>query len=253
MEFGNFSSFRVWTKCGGRKYELPGPFLGSVGIFSQERFRHVNFSASAGKVIGMFFGFVGQVFIQAGFERARERHDPVFTSFSVVNDNGSLAEVYVFDAKAERFHEAKTGAVHELGGEFPWVFEVGYNGLNFSACEHDGRAPSSPAGQCFFQGEICLAEDFAGKKDHGVESLLLRGSGNITLQGEIIEVIRDRPGAGILRGLLEFDEAEAGEAGIPLDIGLFGGVAQAAKTDGPAQFFADSGDFTLCFWQWIGV
>ena len=52
--------------------------------------------------------------------------------------------------------------------------------------------------------------------------------------------------SGILRGLFEADQAEAGEPGVPLDVGLLGGVAESAETDGSADFFADAGDFAGC-------
>ncbi len=65
-------------------------------------------TATAGEVVGVFLRFFGEVFLQAGFEGTREGDDPVFRPLSIVDDDGSLAEVDVLDAQAERFHESKT-------------------------------------------------------------------------------------------------------------------------------------------------
>jgi hypothetical protein len=42
-------------------------------------------------------------------------------------------------AKTQGFHQAEALAVHDLSGEFPWVFEKGKKGLDFFAVKHEGR------------------------------------------------------------------------------------------------------------------
>ena len=49
-----------------------------------------------------------------------------------------VIEVQIFDAQAEAFHEAKTGAVEELCHEFVVACEVGDDGASFVFGE-DGR------------------------------------------------------------------------------------------------------------------
>jgi len=45
-------------------------------------------------------------------------------AFSVVNGDGALAEIEVFDKQAEGFHDAQAGAIHELDGEFPGITSI---------------------------------------------------------------------------------------------------------------------------------
>ena len=148
-------------------------------------------------------------------------------ALSVVDDDGALAEVYVFDAQAEGFHEAEAGAIHELGGEFPGIFEMREDGLDFLAGQHDGRSALGVAGSRFFESKIRLAKDLASEEDHRVERLFLGGGGDVAFEREVAEVIGDPLRSGILRGLFEADQAEAGEAGVPMDVGL---MAAAAAT-----------------------
>ena len=46
-----------------------------------------------------------------------------------------------------------------------------------------------------------------------------------------------------MRGLSEFDEAEAGEAGVPIDVGLLGGYGQLLEADGAAEGIDDGIEF----------
>ena len=84
--------------CQGHSREALGYFLG---------FGHVNVPASAREIVGVLFAFFGEVVFQPGFQGAGKRDDPVLRALSVVDDDGSLAEIDVFDAQAEGFHEAE--------------------------------------------------------------------------------------------------------------------------------------------------
>jgi len=54
------------------------------------------------------------------------------------------------------------------------------------------------------------------------------------------------------KSMFEADQAEAGEPGIPIDIGLLGGVAEPAQTDGAADVIADACDFVVRLGQRAG-
>lgn len=249
---GDSAGSRVRAKGCGREEELPRPLAGGAGVFSQEGFGHVDVAASACEVIGVFLAFFGEVFFQAGFEGSRERNDPVFRAFSVVDDDGAMAEVDVFDAQPEGFHKAEAGAIHELGSEFPRGFEVGENGLHLVTSQDDWGSALGVAGNRLFESEIGLAEDFSCEEDHCIESLFLGGGRDIAFEREVAEVTGDPLRPGILGRLFEADEAEAGEAGVPMDIGLFGGITESAETNGAADFLANAGDFLGCVRQGSG-
>ena len=79
-----------------------------------------------------------------------------------------------------------------------------------------------------------------GQEDHGIEGLLLGGNGDLALKGKIVEVSGDGGRTGVLRGLLEFGQTKAGEAGVPMDVGLLGFIGQGSETGGAADFVTDA-------------
>lgn len=167
----------------------------------------------------------------------------MFGSFPVVDGDGSLAEVDVFDTQTHGFHEAESGAIHELGGEFPWVFEVGEDGAHFFPGQHGGRASVGVAEHAFVEFEFRDAEDLAGEKDQGIEGLALGGNRDLAFEGEEIEISGDAEWTGGLRGLPESGQAEAGKTRVPMDVGFFRFVGEIAESGGAADFVADAGGF----------
>ena len=49
----------------------------------------------------------------------------MLVALAIVDGDGALAEVEVFDAQAHAFHDAQAGTVHEQGGKLPGDIEVG--------------------------------------------------------------------------------------------------------------------------------
>jgi hypothetical protein len=102
-----------------------------------------------------------------------------------VDGDGALAEIEVLDAQAHGFHEAEAAAVHELGGEFPWFFEVSDNRADFITGHRDGRAALAAGGSDVVEVEFLYAADFFHEEDHGVERLLLGGGSDVALKGSL--------------------------------------------------------------------
>ena len=52
-------------------------------------------------------------------------------TLAVADDDVGLIEVDVLDAEPEAFHEPKSRAVHEFGGEAGYAVELGKHGAGF--------------------------------------------------------------------------------------------------------------------------
>ena len=127
----------------------------------------------------------------------------------------SLDEIEVLDAQAEGFHETEAAAIHELGGEFPRICEVGENRADFLAGHDDRRAALAAGKRDVVEGEFLDTEDVSHQECHGIERLLLGSRGDVALEGEVVEIIGNAGGDGVFRSLSEFDETKTGEADGP--------------------------------------
>ena len=107
----------------------------------------------------------------------------------------SLAEIDVFDAESEAFHDPQAGSIHKLAGEFPRIFQTGDDGADFLA-GHDDRRTALATGGCeVIESEVLDTEDVFDEEDHGIERLVLGGWGDVSFEGEEVEVSGD--GSGI--------------------------------------------------------
>ena len=100
MITGNFSSSRMGTEQGRRENPLPWPLPRGIGIFARKGFRDMGFAEATSQVIRMGFLRLGQVLLECAFERARQGYHTVFRPFAIVDGNGALAKVDIFDPEA---------------------------------------------------------------------------------------------------------------------------------------------------------
>lgn len=97
---------RVAGEVGGWEEVLPAGFAGGVGVFAGEGVGKVDFAKAVAEV-GLVDAPDGlDLAFQFGDEGGGEDGGAVVFAFSVADDDGVVAEVYVFDAEAEAFHEA---------------------------------------------------------------------------------------------------------------------------------------------------
>ena len=154
---------------------------------------------------------------------------------------------------------------YQTGGGLTWrihsVYSARYyhrlknhrkDGRDFPAREHDRRASVNMAVGRFFNCEFFDSEDVLGEKGNGVERLVLGGVGEVAFQCQVAEVGGDGRGDRSLRSLFETLQTEAGEAGHPMDVGLFGGVGKTGQSHGTAQGIDNAGDFSVGFGQRSG-
>ena len=233
---------RMSAEFGGGEDELPGPFTRGVGVFAGEGFRHVDLTDAGDEVLAVFFTEGSEVGLEAGFEGLGERDEAVFAAFGVVDGDGAVAEVDVLDAEAKAFHDAEAGAVEELGGEFPGVFEEAEHGTNFVAGEYGGRATGAGGRAIEVQREFGVAEDVAEEEDESVERLLLGGGGDLAFKGEDLDVRGNGGWADLGRRLTDAAEAEPGEPEGPMTIRLFRRHGEVFETDDAAEVGVDLGE-----------
>jgi hypothetical protein len=70
----------------------------------------------------------------------------VFSILSIMDGDGALAEIQILDAQAHGFHEPEAAAIHDLGDQFPWIFQTGEDGADFLAGHDDRRAALTMGG-----------------------------------------------------------------------------------------------------------
>ena len=249
---GDAACAGMGAEGGGRKDVLPRPLAGSMRVFAPQRLGHVNVTRADSEILEVFLVGGSEIGVKARFQGPGQRYDPVLVVLAIVDGDGALAEVEVFDAQAHALHDAQAGTVHEQGSKLPGVLEVGDNGAHFVACHDDRRAAATVGGGDVFEGEFLDAEDLFGEEGYGVEGLLLGGRGDVALQDQIVEVGGDAGGYRVARGLFEHRQTEAGEADVPMHIGLLCGIGETGEADGPAQRIGDAVNFSACFGQWAG-
>jgi hypothetical protein len=83
---------------------LPAEFSGGVGVFAGEGVGQVDF-AEAVLEVGLVEALDGlDLAAEGGDEGVGEDGDAVVFAFSIADDDGAVAEVYVFDTQAQAFH-----------------------------------------------------------------------------------------------------------------------------------------------------
>lgn len=135
----------VWAKGCGREEILPMPFVGDVRPFAEKGFRYVNISCTDGKILQMLFTGFGEVMVESRFKRLWKGDDAMPPTFAIVNGDGTVAEIEIFDTETESFHHAQAGAIHELRRELPRISEMGNDRTHFLA-SHDDRGAALTTG-----------------------------------------------------------------------------------------------------------
>jgi hypothetical protein len=111
------------------------------------------------------------------------------------NGEEMLSSVHVFDPEAERFGETGTGPVHDMGYEGVDSVHRAKRGLHLLT-RKDGRGPPWPTDpQVRFDRPDGFDDDVAVEEDEGVERLILRRRGHVSLVGEVGEKSLDVRGA----------------------------------------------------------
>ena len=236
---------RAWmgTEGGGSEKVLPNPLAGGVGPFPQQGFRHVDVARAADEVLEVFFAEAVKVLLEALFEGSGQGDDAMSAALAIVDGDGALAEIEVFDAEAEGFHDPQAAAIHELGDEFPGIFQAGEDGTDFLAGHDDGRAALAAGGGDVIESKFLDAKHVFHEEGHGIERLLLGARSDVALEREEVEICGDGGRADGLGGLAEHTEAEADEAAVPVNVSLLGGDRLVLDADDAAEGINEAREF----------
>lgn len=231
---GNAVGSGMGAERGGGEDVLPWPFAGGIGPFAQQGFRDVDVARADSEILKVFLMGSGEVVGESMLKCFGQWHDAVPAAFAIMDGDGALTEIDVFDPEAEGFHEPQAGAVHEEGCEFPWIFEILDDRAHFLAGHDDRWTAFATSGGDVIESELLDAEDVFHEKRHGVECLLLGGRGDVALKGKIVEVSGDGGWAGDFRRLAEFVETKTDEAAIPVNVSFLGGHGHVFAADDTA-------------------
>jgi hypothetical protein len=147
---------------------LPTPLAGCGGFFAAEGFIEVNLPES-GFEVGLVFLFGGfEVTAKFWLKGLGQGDYAVFSSLAIVDGDGALTEVDIFDPEPKCFHLAESTAIHELSDEPPRVVEVGENLFHFFACHDDGGTFFPTEGRSVFEFDLLDAVNLPSEKHDGV-------------------------------------------------------------------------------------
>ena len=102
-----FSRLRVAGSLGCREYILPCGFAVGVGIFAFEGIGEMHFTIACLQVSLVDVFDVLDVFLEGQGDAFGKGNRTVAFTFAIMDDDLAVGEVYIFDAKAETFHEPK--------------------------------------------------------------------------------------------------------------------------------------------------
>lgn len=194
-----------------------------------------------------------QVLFEGVFQGLWQGNDTVFSAFTIMNGDGALTKIEVFDSESEGFHDPQPGTIHELGCKLPGIFETGDEGTDLGPSHDDGRAALATGWGEVIKGEFRNSKDVFDEEDDGIERLTLGGWSDVLFEGEALEVGRNCRRSGVVRGLAEFFVTEADEAAIPINVGFLGGNGVVFESDGAAEVVDEFGEFGfgMCglFWR----
>lgn len=160
----------------GRKHILPGPFGWRPRILLGEGLGEV-YAADPVRTVFLILGLDSMEMVLEGIvQTIGEHRRPVFSSFSIPDEDPPGVEVEILHTKAEGFGEAQAAAIQEVGHEpvFPGSHRCKQSPY-FPARQDRGEAPG-PIGT--LNGTKILkrvVEDRLVEKRQGVERLVLGG------------------------------------------------------------------------------
>ena len=255
---GEFPGAGMGAKFSGREEEAPGELKGGIGIFALEGEREVDGGAVVLELVLVLLLELFELDLEVGLQGLRERDDAVFAAFGVVDLDGVVVEVEVFDPQCHGFTDAQSGAIHELGAEEPGSFELAEEFVDFGATEDSGRAFVFPGCQGSLDDELPVLEDGAVEEDKGVEGLFLGRGGDGPVENEVVEEGGDGIWAEVFRGFTILFQGETKVVGDPLAVCFFGGDGLSGEAKGLTGAIEDvvqagGGGPGLACWRGFGI
>jgi len=181
----------------------------------------------------------------------------MFPTLGIVDLDGVIIEIKVFDTQCHGFAHAQPGPIHELGTEEPGFLESVKKFADFRTTEDGGRALVFPGCQGRLDDEFAMLKDSTVQEDEGVECLFLGGGGDVPVENEVVE----EGGNGIgSEGFGRFSGSFEGETevvGDPLAVCFFGGDSLPGEAKGLTRAVQhvvfDTGWSGFACWRDLGI
>jgi hypothetical protein len=116
---GEFSGAGMGAEFGGREEKAPRELAGGIGILPLEGEREVDGGAVVLELVLMLVLELFELDPEMGLQGLREGDDAMFAAFGVVDLDGVVIEIEVFDPQRHGFTHTQSGTIHELGTEEP--------------------------------------------------------------------------------------------------------------------------------------
>lgn len=144
----------------------------------------------------------------------------------------------IFRPQADALHQAQTGAVQEVGHEAMAPFQAGQHGAHLGGGEDDGQAGGTLGPFHIAQPADVLFQYFLVQEQDSAQCLILGGSGDVALHGQVGQELLDLRFAHFLGVALAVKQDVALD---PVHVGLLGADAVVLEADFCANLIEQRG------------
>jgi hypothetical protein len=213
---------------------LPGPGFGGVRVFDSQCEGKVDLTEPVVEIHAEGVLDAGEVGDQWGGQGCGEDGIAVFGALAVAHEDLVLFKIDIFHAQVHAFHETKSTAVEQLSHELVDSFKTFEHGARFGFGQYGGQALRAAGAQGLDGLGDLLPENGMEEEENGTEGLVLGGSGDLAIDGEVIEVGFD---FGFSHAARVLEIVEAQEAPDPAQVSFLGSVGIVFTQERTAYFF----------------
>ncbi len=215
----------VQVGAGGREDPLPDPLAAGARVLASEgpgQLHPARASADVGFVlVADRLEVLGEVTAGGG---GQHRH-AILGAFAGAHRDLVAPEVHVLHPQAQGFEQPQAGAIQEQRREARGSVERVDDDLHLRAGQHDRDALGILGPHDVVEPRQLLLENLAIEEEQRAQRLVLRGRGDIAVDGQIAQEARDLGGAHLGRMALAVEDDVAPD---PSDVGLLRAEAAVA-------------------------
>ncbi len=227
-----FSAAWIEGEFAGGENVLPAPGAFGTGVLPAEAEREVDATLASLEVALVQGVHSFEMVLEGPPEAFGEDGDPLAEAFPVADDDMAVAEIDIFDAETDAFHEPEPGSVEEFGQKAVVAFHLVEDGVGFGGSKDDRDFRRSRNALDFADKVEFSVEKLLIKEEKGAESLILGGRGDVAFNGEVGEEGGDFFFAHV--GRMPFSVEEDVSAN-PIHVGLLGADAVVLDAEAPAD------------------
>ena len=227
-----FAAARIDRKLISRKSILPDPFACGIWIFAVKSRGQEDPAAPAGEILPVHFLDSREMDLERPDESLREEGDAFPHSLGLAHRNLAVAKIDVFDPQSQTFEQPQTAPVEKMDHEAVVAFELREHSARLRAGEDD-RNLGWAFNSLYLVDEVEFPiEDLLVEEKEGAEGLVLGRGGDMFLDREVSEKLRDLLLAHLLRMAFAVEEDVAPD---PIEVDLFGADRVVLEAKVPAH------------------